>query len=272
MSIPFIFKLKCDIFLNVEDEMIENTLSEMLKKYINIFINEYKDYLSKDQLETLRTINYHKIINLENLDVPFGLVSFGKIRLSNISNDLINSLQKMDNYNTTKYNLNNKNISSYLKYMCENGYSSLEYFGDILMYFVFELVLKNPSIFNHGLINQEIRFLSIKYSLRSANLYAKEETIATKITPLFGLETIRKILFMDKPTAFLYLNKQLGFRYAKLYDDITNIVDEKNKNIKNKDYQGFEGFLNYADDYDEITYGDAYNYLLDFEVENKLNI
>ena len=264
MSIPFIFKLKCDIFLNVEDEMIENTLSEMLKKYINIFINEYKDYLSKDQLETLRTINYHKIINLENLDVPFGLVSFGKIRLSNISNDLINSLQKMDNYNTTKYNLNNKNISSYLKYMCENGYSSLEYFGDILMYFVFELVLKNPSIFNHGLINQEIRFLSIKYSLRSANLYAKEETIATKITPLFGLETMRKILFMDKPTAFLYLNKQLGF--------ITNIVDEKNKNIKNKDYQGFEGFLNYADDYDEITYGDAYNYLLDFEVENKLNI
>ena len=77
---------------------------------------------------------------------------------------------------------------------------------------------------------------------------------------------------MDKPTAFLYLNKHLGFRYAKLYDDITNIVDDKNKNIKGKDYPGFEGFLNYADDYDEITYGDAYNYLLDFEVENKLNI
>ena len=58
----------------------------------------------------------------------------------------------------------------------------MDYYDDILMYFVFKLVIKDNSGFINGLINQEIRFLCIKYSLRCANLYAREEKIVGKLT------------------------------------------------------------------------------------------
>ena len=272
MSIPFLFLLKCDIFLMVEGIMIENTLGEMLKKYVSIFINEYHSLLSKEQLETLKELNYNNIINFDNLEVPFGKVYFGKIYLSEISCDLINNLHNMEGFNSHKYDLNNKDISSYLQYMCDNGYSLLEYLGDILMYFVFDMVIKDKNGFINGLINQEIKYLKIKYSIRSANLYAKEEKVVSKITPIFKLETLRKIMFMDRPTAFKYLNDNYGFRFAKLIDDIISLMDNQSQKINRKDYSGLEGFLNYADDYDNLVYSDVYNYLLDFEVENKLKI
>ena len=251
--------------------MIEKTLSEMLKKYINIFINEYQNYLSKEQLETLRNINYQSIIRLDDTDNPFGLVMLGQIHLSNNSNDLISRLRHMENYNSNKYALNNKNISSYLQYMCDNGYSIIEYFGDILMYFVFYLVLKSHSGFNNGLINQEIKYLNIKYSIRSANLFAKEEMLISKICPYIHIENLRKILFMDRASCFKFLNDNLGFRYAKLVDDVTSLIEEKYQAIHKKSYNGVNGLLDYADDYDKISYGDVYNYLLDFEVENKMS-
>ena len=254
----------------VDAEMIENTLNEMLKKYVDIFINEYKTFLSKEQLDVLDNLNYKKIINFDDLDVPFGLVCFNKIYLSNSSNELIKSLHNMEGYNSSRYKLDNKDISSYLQYMCDNGYSLLEYYGDILMYFVFWLVIKDKDGFDNGLINQEVRYLSIKYSIRSANLYAKEEMIISKITPIFNLETLRKILFMDRPSAFKYINDNYGFRYAKMLDEVRILINSKYKNIKEKKYPGVKGFIDYADDYDVIKYGDVYNYLLDFEVKNKI--
>ena len=250
--------------------MIENTLSEMLKKYVEIFINEYQAYLPSDTIESLQKINYQNIFSFDDITSPFGEVVYGKIHLSKVSNELINTLQQMDNYNSCRYNLNNKNISSYLKYMCDNGYSLLEYLGDILMYFVFFMAIKNNSGFTNGLINQEVKYLGIKYSLRSANLYAKEETIVGKITPIFKLDTLRKILFMDKVTRFKFLSEQYGFRYAKLVEDIEKMIDDKYSSLNKRTYQDFKELLDYAENYDNLTFGEVYNHLLDFEVENRL--
>lgn len=247
--------------------MIER-LSELLKKYVSIFINEYANYLSKEQLETLRKINFNNIIELTDLTMPFGITQFNKIYLSN--NELINNLKEMPNYNTIRTSLDNKNLSSYLKYMCDNGYDTINYYEDILMYFVFLLVIKNKSSFIYGLINQEMHFLSIKYSLKVAYLYAREDRVVSKLTPVLKIEGCRKVLFMDKVSAFKYLNDNFGYRYAKLVDEISLLMDKENEVLKNKDYGGINGFLNYVDDYDHISYGDVYNHILDFEVKNSL--
>ena len=249
--------------------MIER-LNDILKKYVVIFLNEYKDILSKDQLETLKNINFDKAIIIAESKKPFGNISLGQIYLSSDSEKMINDMKNMEEYNSSHTILHNKNMSTYLKYMCDNGYNLLDYYSDILMYFVFDLVIKNQSGLIKGLINQEIKYLSIKYSLRMAYLYAREDVIVNKITPIIGLDNLRYVLFNDRATAFKYLTETKGFRVAKLICDVEDLVDVEYSKLSNKDYIGYEGFLDYAQDYDHLSYGDVYNYLLDYEVENSI--
>ena len=148
-------------------------LNKKLKKYVTIFINEYSDFLSIEQLEVLKSINYGNAITLDDISKPTGLVSLGKIYLPK-NNELFENFKKMSNYNSKREDLYNKNMASYLEYMCENGYSIEDYYDDILMYFIFKMVIKNTSGMINGLINQEMKYLSIKYSIRIANLYPRE--------------------------------------------------------------------------------------------------
>ena len=250
--------------------MIEK-LNIIFKKYVTIFLEEYSDYLSKEQLELLKEVNFDNAIKLDSTNKPFGVISLGQINLPDYNNELIDSLKKMPNYNTYHYQLNNKNISGYLKYMCDSGYNLVDYYSDILMYFVFKLVIKNPNGLINGLINQEIKYLSIKYSQRFASLYPREETITFKITPFLGMEGCRKILFSDRATAFKYLNDNMGFRIAKMVDGVEELIEDEYEKLNKKEYTGYSGFLDYATDYDHLSYGDVYNYILDFQVENQLD-
>ena len=90
------------------------------------------------------------------------------------------------------------------------------------------------------------------------------------MTPILGLPGCRKVLFSDQATAFKFLNDERGFRVAKLVNDIESMIDEEYSKVSSKDYLGYEGFLDYTVDYDHLSYGDVYNYLLDYEVENEL--
>ncbi len=248
---------------------MKNELITILKKYVMIFLNEYKDFLTRQDLETLRNLDYDNIFIFDDINIPFGTVFLDKIYLCNSNYELLNRLKEMPNYNSLRRPLNNHNLSSYLKYMCDNGYSLLDFYSDILMYFLFSMVVKNDSFLVKGIINQEMQLLSIKYNLRVASLYAREEKIIEKITPIFKFDGIRKMLFMDMPTCFKYLNDYYGYRYAKMVNDLFYLVDdEHNKKIKNKEYSGVNGLIEYTNDYDHLSYGDVYNYFLDFEAEN----
>ena len=81
---------------------------------------------------------------------------------------------------------------------------------------------------------------------------------------------ILKIMFMDMPSAFKYLNDHLGYRYANLYYQLTNVVDNEFQKIKLDNYTNNNGLVNYAKDYDKLLYGEAYNCLLEFNISNRL--
>ena len=252
--------------MNMIDE-----LNKVFKEYVSVFIEEYADYLSKEQLEILKDINFDHAIKLDSTSMPFGIISLGQVNLSDYSNELIDNLKRMPNYNSSHMNLNNKNLSSYLRYMCNSGYSLLDYYSDILMYFVFKLVIKNTNGLINGLINQEMKYLAVKYNLRFANLYPREEAITAKMTTFIGIDGCRRVLFSDPATAFKYLNDNMGFRVAKLVNDVEELIKEEYQKLESREYQGYSGFLDYAHDYDHLSYGDVYNYLLEFEAINKLD-
>ena len=139
-------------------------LNKLFKKYVAIFINEYSDFLSKEQLEVLKSINYDDIIKLDNIPKPLGVISLGRVCLPKTS-EIFKNFKSMPDFNTKRDELDNKNMTSYIKYMCDNGYDIDDYYSDILMYFVFKMVIKKSSGLINGLINQEMKYLSIKYSI-----------------------------------------------------------------------------------------------------------
>ena len=245
-------------------------LNKVFKNYVSIFIQEYTDYLSIEQLELLKGINFDNIIKLDSTSKPFGIISLGQINLSDYSEKLISDLSKMPNYNSRHGKLDNKNLSSYLLYMCDSGYSLLDYYSDILMYFVFKLVIRNSNGLIDGLINLEIKRLASKYSFRFANLYPREEAIVSKLTKFLSVDECCKIIFSDNATSFKYLNDNEGFRVAELVDNVQELIDDEYQELNNKDYSGYMGFLDYTTDYDNLSYGSVYNCILDFEAEDEL--
>ena len=249
---------------------MKNELIIILKKYVTIFINEYKDYLTNSDLNKLNNLDYENIFVFEDMNIPFGDVFIDKIYLCNSNSELIKSFKAMSNNNNNKSSLNNKNLSSYFKYMCDNGYNLVDFYSDILMYFVFFLVIKNDSFLVKGFINQEMHLLSIKYNLKIASLYAKEEKIVDKLTHIFKFDTMRKIMFMDKASSFKYLCDNFGFSYAKMANDICNLVDSKYKKINSTTNSGIKGLIEYTNNYDNLYYGDVYNYILDFKAQKSL--
>ena len=248
---------------------MEKSLIDLLKKYISIFIEEYSIYLDKEQLELLKNINYANIFEIADLSNPIGTVCLEKIQLPKSADDLIIAMKKMDNYGQNRHYTINHNCEAYLKSICDNGYDVYDYYANYLMYFVFKLIVKNDSIITDGFISNEILLLGDKYHFRCSNVFAREQFIAHKLSTIIGYSVCRNILFMDKPSAFRYLCEYKGYRYARLYNDISDFIDTKFKKIKKNDYQGFEGIITYAKDYDSISYGDIYNHLLDFEVDNQ---
>ena len=245
-------------------------LNKVFKEYVSIFIQEYTDYLSIEQLDLLKSINFNNAIKLDSTSKPFGIISLGQINLSDYSEKLINNLKKMPSYNSKHDKLNNKNLASYLRYMCDSGYSLLDYYSDILMYFVFKLVIKNSNGLIDGLINLEIKTLASKYSFRFANLYPREEAIVSKLTKFLDTDECRKIIFSDNATSFKYLNDNKGFRFAELIDNVQELIDDEYQELSNKDYNGYTGFLDYTVDYDNLSYGSVYNCILNYEAENEL--
>lgn len=250
--------------------MIKETLIKILKKYVNFFINEYSIFLSMEQLDTLKNIDYEHIFDFKHTNNPFGEVLLNKIVLCDVNNDLINSFLALPEFNSKKEILNNKNLSSYLKYMCDNGYQIDDYYRDILMYFVFRMVIPISNGFINGLINQEVRYLSIKYSFKCANLYAREEAIITRISRILNIDNCRKILFMDKVTRFKYLSENIGYRYAIMIDNVEALIEEEYKKLEYQHCDNTSNLLDYIEMYDKLLYGNVYDYIIDFSLENKI--
>lgn len=244
----------------------QNLISN-LKRFVNLFFQEYSKYLDKDQLEIIKNIDYEHIIHINSSNYPLGMISYNQIFFSDSTDVLIETMKKMDNYGKGNNKINNTNFTSYLKYVCENGYDSYSYYMDQLLYLIFQLVRYDNSGLNNGFINYEIRYLSIKHRLRIPNIYRREEALAEKFIKLIGHENLLNIMFKSHIDGYIYLKDHLGYRYAELYDNVSNLVNESYQKLSEKDYSGFQGYVDYARDYDSIGYGDVYNCILEFNAK-----
>lgn len=230
---------------------MKNILINLLKEYVNLFIDEYNSYLSKDQIELLNDINFDKILKLDRINYPIGLINFNQIILDN--RIIINN--KYDDDNIKSY----KNyIKSYNK-----GIDILKFYKDHLIYLLFKLVINNNSALINGFINIEVNNLKNKYNINACNLYNREEVIASSLIKVFK-DDYKKIMFMDIPTAYNFIKDNYGFRYAEFYYNIYSLMNNEFIKLDNE----FKNVDSYISTYDDILYNDVYKYLFEFNLEN----
>lgn len=258
---PFYFILFYDTMVMIIEGRMREKLSDLLKKYVTIFINEYAEFLNKQQLQLLKAIDYDKIIKISDFSIPVGIINYDQIY---ISDNLIN----IPRNNSLSVSLNNKNYTGYLKYINAMGCDTYQYYADQLMFLVFKLVIGNDNGIINGFINHEVNKLKQKYHFQAVNLYKREEVISNKVMNILGYDNCLRIMFMDMPSSFKYLNDHLGYRYADFYYQISLMVNYQYKKLRIDKYTSKDGLIKYATDYDNLLYGDAYNYLLDFSINN----
>ena len=252
--------------------MKDNNIKELqtlFKKFLRIFVEEYTDYLTKDELEILRDIDIEKIIKIDKINNPIGIIYFNQILLSDKIDDEINSLN-LESKTRRMHTLfhNNTNYKNYLKSISKSNYTSLDYYKDHLMYLLFKLVIQNDSGLVNGLINHEINRLRNKYRFNQVNLYKREEVIADKMIDEIGIEAGKKLIFLDTASSYKFLNDTLGNRYAEYFNTLNNLVNNEYLKFRKKELEEDSTLLSYAENYDSLLYGDCYNYQLDFELEN----
>lgn len=249
---------------------MNEVLKVTLKKYVTIFLNEYRNYLSKEQINNLENINYDTIIKFNDTCNPLGCVSYNQMYLSTNFINLEKEIKAIDGYGSVNRLINNKSLKGYLEQTWQVGYNSTSYYKDILIYLLFKLVCKYDSGLMNGIINYEVSVISRKYNIQLPNFYRKEELIALKLCGIIGKENIRKVLFLDKASGYKYLCNTVGYRFANLFYEVDDLINIKTESLFETEYNNNEGLVNYASDYDSITYGDVYNSILDFEAQNIL--
>ena len=244
-------------------------LTSLFKKFLKIFVEEYTDYLTKDELEVLRDINLEKIIKIEKINNPIGVIYFNQILLSDNIEEEINKLTSSNRNKVINNRFhNNTNYKNYLKSISNLNYTSQDYYKDHLMYLLFKLVIQNDSGLVNGLINREVSRLRNKYRFNQVNLYKREEVIANKMIDEIGLEAGKHLIFLDTASSYKYLNDTLGNKYAEYFNTLNNLVNNEYLKFREKELDEDSSLLNYAENYDSLLYGDCYNYQLDFELEN----
>ena len=87
---------------------MNEVLKVTLKKYVTIFLNEYKNYLSNEQKGILENIDYNTIIKFNDTCNPLGCVSYNQIYLSTKYIDLEKQIKDIDGYGKTNRLINNK--------------------------------------------------------------------------------------------------------------------------------------------------------------------
>ena len=245
---------------------MDSKLIDLFKRYVTVFLKEYSNILDYSQKEILNNINYDKIIHFDNIAYPNGAIYLDQIYFPDCIDELIDTMHYMPLFGNNK-KFDNKHYTGYLEHMCRTSYSEDDYYIDHLMYMIFKLVIKEDNSFINGLINYEIVRIGRKYHLKFINLYEKEMKVVLKMSDIFDEDCFQRILFMDKISSFKYLSEHKGFSYANLVYDISNTMRNL---VSDNNYYGVDGIINYARDYDSLAYGDVYNELLDFKVENSL--
>ena len=262
--------------------MVHQRLTENIKKYIYIIKQEYGEYMSKEILVRLNSINdYNQILKIFDYGEISAYANSENIMMPLCADRLLNLVSMVPGYGINKnhipYNeknivINNNTFLSYLKHVYISGTNAEGYYDDLLLHETMHFCGSDGgSVLKEGLTEYLTRTIASKYNLRTNSCgYPKEVKLAHKLIEVFGFDMVKKLSFMNNfNQEMVFIAENLGSEYARLYSEIY-IGAEKEFNEKYyshmKEFSGLTGIVKKVLFYKKIDYSNIYKLIEDFNI------
>lgn len=261
-------------------------LTEVVKKYISIIINECGSYMPPEVLSKLKNItDYNQIIRIYDYGEINAYANSDNIMLPLCASKIFNILVKIPFYGINKnhklYNegnmiVNKNSFMTYVNHIFVSGSELEDYYEDLLLHETMHFCGSDgSSVIKEGINELLTRMIAQKYGLRtSACGYPKEVKLCYKLMSIFGEDTIKQLAFIHNFQEEVELiERNNGVEAATLYMQVTSLAE---KEFQEKYYsymssfKGPVGVIKKIYFYQLINYDSIYS-LID-EYQDKLDI
>ena len=262
---------------NIKEKIINE-----LKKYFNIIINEYKNYMPKEDLEYLQNYDFNKNIHIENTGTISLYVNNKELYLPTLAFPVLEELSKQQNFGSDKthkaYNkesliINDNTFLDYINHAVIKGLTPLEYYLENLLHESLHISgICNGSAFIEGVTEYKTRQLASKYGLVTSGCgYPKEVKIVSDLENILGEDCINKIMFFNNRIDMEnYINDNYGKEKSELFSKIYIKMQQAFLPYITKKFNGENAIYEKVKAYDKINYEEVYNILEEYNNTKKL--
>ena len=259
--------------LNTEE--VQKRLTERVKEYIAIIVEEFGAYMPESVLNRLNCItDYSQILKIYDYGEISAYANSHIIRMPLCANRILNMVSKIPGYGINKkhktYNsenivINNNTFLTYIKHVFISGTNAEGYYEDLLLHEVMHFCGSGGgTVLDEGTNELLTRMIAKKYNLRTNSCgYPKEVSLAYELTKCFGEEIIIRLAFMNNFNQKIeYLRSTLGDEAANMYFQVTQQAEQEFNKKYYSHMSEFSGALGIAKKvlfYKKIDYTKIYD-------------
>ena len=259
--------------LNVEET--QRRLTERIKEYITIIVEEFGAYIPEEVLYKLNNINdYSQILKVYDYGEVSAYADSENIHMPLCADRILDMASKIPGYGINKnhktYNsenivINNNTFLTYIKHVFISGTNAEGYYEDLLLHEVMHFCGSGGgNVLDEGTNELLTRMLAQKYNLRTNSCgYPKEVSLAYELMKTLGKETIIRLAFMPYFNQKIeYLKSTFGEETANMYFQVTQQAEIEFDEKYYSHMHEFSGTLGIAKKvlfYKKIDYSKAYD-------------
>ncbi|MFA5603260.1 MAG: hypothetical protein WDA12_00170 [Bacilli bacterium] len=262
---------------------IKNNLAIDLQLYIEIIKDEYKDFISKERLDFLNSINdFKNIIIIKNTGTISMFVRDNNIYFPTSAYKIINKMKFIPGFGINKNHksfhksnliVNDNTFTDYIKHIFLAGVSVEQFYLETLLHETMHFCgVGGIGALREGITELKTRELAHKYNLTTSGCgYPKEIKIAIELQNTFGQIIMNKIAFAKNDYEIVtILRDNFSFNEVNLYIEVSNLMEKEfqDKYYKHK-FPGITGPLKKIQKYNQLDYSEVFN-VLDNYKQNKL--
>jgi len=264
---------------------IEDTryiMAEDMKKYVQVILKEYGDFIPEERQEFLRGIKdfYSRIIVEDSGTISMFATKKGII-MPKGAYQIFKYMKVIPGYGISKKHksykegeiVNKNTYYDYIKHVFISGMSVEEFFRDTLLHEIMHFCGSDGgTAIREGLTELKTRELAQKYGLKASRCgYPKEVEVVSRLQKIIGIDIVNKITFArDNNEINRILQENCGRDVADLFFEISYLMDEELKaKYNHSEFGGLFGPIKKAKAYSQIDYSNIYEKLKVFEEEQK---
>lgn len=262
----------------------KRVLANDMKKYVELILEEYGQYIPETTKEFLKSIdNYSDRIVVQDTGTISMFATDAEVIMPEGAYKIFKYLKMVPGYGINKKHrtykdgeiVNENTYYDYMKHVLVSGMSVEEFFRDTLLHETMHFCGSDGgNAMREGLTELKTRELAQKYGLKASRCgYPKEVDIVSKFQEIVGDDIANRITFAESNRKIdMILKENCGEDVARLYFEISRLMDEElNKKYDHSKFGGVLGPIKKAKAYSSIDYSKIYEKIEAFKRERELS-